>query len=197
MAERYNFRPRCDDEELGCFAPPIDFGCEDTCPPCDNPCEQKCPPKVRVQDAVCLSDEEYERCFSLHQYVGCAPMQIPAQIYCIALKVRRRGLCRVLTEECPTRADRDGNACFVWSDKFRSLPEGYYEADLYINDKSCYTWLFRKRGCWATLTTQSVQLDHTPCDPPCGCCIGCVPTPDVETDDRLGDCGECNGNQCE
>lgn len=196
MAGHYNFRPTCDEAD-DCFAPKPDFGCVDYCPPCHNPCEPKCPPKVRVSEAVCLSDEEYERCFSLHQYVGCEPVQIPAHIYCIALKVRKRGLCRVLTEECPVRADRDGNACFVWSDCFRALEAGYYEADLYINGKSCYTWLFRKRKCWAAMKTQSVDLDTPPCEAPEHCCVGCVPTPDIETEPPLGNCEECNGNQCE
>lgn len=195
MAERYKFRPTCDDD-LGCFAPPPDFGCVDICPPCNNPCEPKCPPKVRVQDAVCLSDEEYERCFSLHQYIGCEHVKVPAQIYCIELKVRKRGLCRVLTTECPIRADREGNVCFVWSDCFRELDAGYYEADLYLNGVSCYTWLFRKRKCWAKMNTVSVELDTAPCHAPAHCCVGCVPTPDIETEQPLGNCEECNGNQC-
>lgn len=194
MAVKYDFRN--DDVYDGCYAPKPDFGCAPVCNPCDNPCEEKCPPKTRVQDAVCLSDEEVERCFSLYQYVGCEIKQLPAFIYCIALKVRKRGQCRVLTEECPIRADNNGNACFVWSDTFRNLDAGYYEADLYVNGKSCYTWLFRKRGCWATMETESIELEQPSCCPPNCCCVGCVPELDIETEEPLGNCEECNGNQC-
>lgn len=194
MAEIYNFRG--DEERVpDCMLPPPDFGCVDTCQPCDNPCEDKCPPKVRAKDAVCLSDDEYQRCFSIYQRIGCEPVRVPAFIYCIELRVRRQGLCRVLTKECPIRADNQGNACFVWTDKFRDLPAGYYEADLYINGKSCFTWLFRKRRCWAKMNTESVSLQELPCEAPSTCCGGCVPQQDLTTDTRLGDCSnepECS-----
>lgn len=196
MAQRYSFRQEelCSEQQNSCYAPLPDFDdCYNPCTPCENPCEPKCPPKVRAKDAICLSDEEYERCFSLHRFVGCAPTQVPAFVYCIALKVRRQGMCRVLTEECPVRADAHGNACFVWSDKFRDLPAGYYEADLYLNGKSCFTLLFRKRDCWATAKTESVRTAEQPCSPPEHCCVGCTPQPDFDDDTRLGD---CDGNQC-
>lgn len=197
MAQQYRFR----DDELcnphnNCLLPPPEFDCEDVCEPC-NPCETKCPPKVRVHEAVCLADDEYERCFSLYQKRGCEPAQIPAFINYIGLRVRRRGFCRVLTEECPIRTDLRGNACFVWSDDFRALPAGYYEADLYINDKHCYTWLFRKEKCWALMKTESVEHEELPCEAPCRACVGCVPTPDIEQTPLQGDCEKCDGNQCE
>lgn len=195
-AQHYDFRGNSAYDELSCLLPPPDFSCVDTCNPCEDPCEPKCPPRVRAKDAVCLDDNEWERCFSLYQHVGCEPVRIPAFVYCIALRVRRQGLCRVLTEECPIRADAYGNACFQWSKTFRELPAGYYEADLYVNGKSCYTWLFNKRSCWAGMETKSVAHEDFPCEPPAHCCVGCVPHPDFETELPKGDCEECHGNQC-
>lgn len=195
IAQRYNTGQTCDVVD-DCFPEPPDFSCVDVCNPCASPCEEVCKPKTRIQDAICLSDNEYERCFSLHQYVGCEPVQVPATLYCIELQVRKRGACRVLTRECPIRADIYGNACFVWSCEFRDLPAGYYEADLFLNGKSCFTWLFRKRGCWANMKTESVELEQPDCSAPAQCCNGCVPTPDIETTTPMGDCEECDGNQC-
>lgn len=196
MATKYNFRGSCDEPVNECYAPPPDFSCVDTCNPCHNPCEPKCPPKVRAKDALCLTDDEWERCFSLYQYVGCSPVQVPAFIYCIEMRIRKQGLCRVLTKECPTRADVKGNACFIWSDDFRKLPAGYYEGDVYINGKNCFTLLFRKRGCWTNMKTESVELDDLPCEAPERCCGGCVPQPDFDNTPVVGDCEECNGSEC-
>lgn len=198
MAERYNFRPSCADPDPDCYAPPLPPTCYEECTPCDNPCEPKCPPKVRAHEAICLTDGEWERCFSLFQMVGCEPTRVPAFVYCIELKVRRQGSCRVLSCECPIRADAKGNACFQWSDKFRELPAGYYEADLYINNKTCFTLLFRKQSCWAVMKPETVEYDPLPCDGPERCCVGCVPAPDFDNPPPLGDClGGCDGPKCE
>lgn len=188
-AKPYNFRgtpPAPDD----CRLPPPTFDCV-PCEPC-NPCETRCPPKVRAKDALCLSDEEWERCFSLRRWVGCERLRIPAFVTCMLLKVRKQGFCRVLTEECPVRSDAQGNVCFVWSDKFRALPAGYYEADLHINGEVCLTLLFHKKSCWTSLRTESVELDKLPCDTPC-CDVGCVPYPDIESPEPMGD---CNADKC-
>lgn len=190
MATLYNFKPTCHDDD-GCFAPKPDFDCVDTCQPCNNPCEPKCPPKVRAKDAVCLSDDECERCFSLFQYVGCDITKVPAHIYAIVLKVRRQGNCRVLVEECPTRSDNKGNVCFVWSEDFRQLPAGYYEADVVVNDRECFTLLFRKRGCWTRMVTEEVKLAQLPCEAPPHC-EGCVATPDFEQTAPEAECGGCD-----
>lgn len=186
MGYYYNFRG--DDKRNDCFAPAPDFECV-PCDPCDNPCEPKCPPKVRAKDAICIGHEEFERCFSLHQRIGCSPVQVPAFIYRIGMKVRKQGFCKVLTEECPIRADNNGNACFIWSDTFQSLEAGYYEADVYINDKFCFTLLFRKQSCWGKLVTETVENYDLSCEPPVGC-IGCVPTADVETENLIGGCDD-------
>ena len=198
MATKYNFQPDCADDTPACYAPPPQFSCADDCNPCYDPCEPKCPPKVRAHEAICLAEGEWERCFSLHRMVGCEPTRVPAFVYCIELKVRRQGSCRVLTCECPIRADKLGNACFQWSDKFRELGPGYYEADLYVNGKSCFALLLRKRECWAAAKSESVEFEPLECDGPESCCVGCVPTPDFDNPPPLGDCsGGCNGNKCE
>lgn len=193
-AVKYNYNPSCTDENNDCYAPPVDFACVDMCSDVCSPCEDKCPPRVRAKDAICLPDDEWERCMSLYGTVGCEPTRLPAQMYCIELQVRRQGLCRVLTCECPIRVDNLGNACFQWSDDFRALPAGYYEADLLVNNKHCFTLLFRKKKCWTRLETVSVEVDELPCEPPEQCCTGCAPSPDFEQDIPLGD---CNADRCE
>ena len=195
MATQYHFRGQPDTPD--CFAPPPPIDCMPECQPCDNPCEPKCPPKVRAHEALCLVDNEWERCFSLFQMVGCEPTKVPAFFHCIELRIRRQGFCKVLTKECPIRTDNKGNACFVWTDKFREMPAGYYEGDLYIDDKHCFTLLFRKQCCWAKMQSESAEHEPTACQPPEGCCNGCVPTPDFETVMPNGDCEKCYGSECE
>lgn len=187
MAQQYNFRQNSCETDNSCLLPPPEFSCTETCTPCDNPCEQKCPPKVRVHQAITLMLNEYERCFSLYSQVsGGEPIKIPAFITSVLMRVRRQGFCRVLTEECPIRSGIGGDVCFLWSDKFRKLPDGYYEADFYINDKLRFTLLFRKTEQW-TVQQAEVQTDLLPCAAPPHC-VGCVPMPDVDTQQPLGDC---------
>lgn len=192
MSTEYNFRGRSKVEGV-CGEVPPELGCYD-CDPCEPSCNPKCPPKVRAKEAICLSDDEYERCFSVHSLIGCSREKVPAMFHRIGLEVRAQGFCTVLARECPLRADINGNACFQWSQEFRELEAGYYEADIFFDGCLCGVLLFRKTSCWVGLESEEVSLS-SPCSPVCSSpATGCIPLPDIEPDGRLGD---CNYNECE
>ena len=174
-----------------CSLEPPEFECADTCTPCEDECEDTCAVKTRARDSVALQEAEGNRCFSLHGR-GCNPKQLPAFMHCIAMKVRRKGSCKVLTTEVPYKAKYDGSVCFNWTKRFKSLPDGYYEGDVYINGKTCYTWPFHIQGCYMSMQTEDIGTceDHkTPCDIPCGCATPPL-EPEIDTTEADG-CEEC------
>jgi hypothetical protein len=185
--------------DLGCHLPPPVFECEPVCNPCD-PCESTCDPKTRARDSVAVLQTEVERCVSLLGR-GCNAKQLPGFLHCIAMKVRRKGLCTVITEEIPRKALHDGSICFSWSNKFRDLQPGYYEGDIYLDGKSCITWPFHIPPCGGSVTTESITEEEMPCDimgcgePPC--CVGEVPPLEVEPSVNPDvECDPCGDEQC-
>lgn len=183
---------------IGCdFSEPPEFECRDMeCIPCDDNACGTCPPKTRAKDSEAIGLNECSRCVSLRGR-GCSPRQLPAFMHCIELQVRRKGTCKVITKEVPYKATYEGAACFNWSKRFKALADGYYEADVYINGKSCYTWAFHIEGCYVQMDTVSTEEDTrcTTCNSadPCGCYANCkTPLEEVIEDVTVdGDCGGC------
>lgn len=193
-SKTYTHKPK------GCHLEPPEFDCAPTCEPC-SPCGDVCKPKTRARDSVAIEYREGQRCVSLRGR-GCKPSALPAFMHKIEMKVRRKGSCSVITTEIPYKAKYDGSICFNWSNRFKSLPDGYYEGDVYINCVTCYTWAFHIRGCYVTLETDDTQTlpyqcgdddcghkEHT-CGG-CGCCGTKPPIePEVDTTIAKG-CEEC------
>ena len=187
-----------------CLEQPPEFECPDRT--CDSTCapECACPPKTKAKYSEAIGENERSRCVSLRGR-GCSPVKLPMFMHCIEMKVRRKGSCSVLTTEVPYKAKYDGSACFNWSNRFKRLEDGYYEGDVYINGKSCYTWPFHIRGCYVQMVTESTEhlqpsCSDVQCTTECGCApagapLCCEkPTLDIEpvlTSDNQN-CSECD-----
>ena len=114
------------------------------------------------------------------------------------------GSCKVITREIPYKATYTGAACFNWSKRFKVLPNGYYEGDIYINGKSCVSWPFHIQDCYYEVGTESVtdlqdDCHAVECTTACGRChqtaCQCSKPPlEVEIETVRADCGGCE--QC-
>ena len=140
--------------DAACLLPPPEFSCHQHCD-CEPSCEpQLCKPKTHARQSVIVPRDEVSRCIVLRN-TGCKPKDLPAHMYCIEMKVRKKGACAVLSVERPYKATYTGAACFNWTKHFTRLPAGYYEADVFIDGKCCYTWAFHKEHCSVVADTVS------------------------------------------
>lgn len=158
--------------------------CPDPCDPCET---KRCPPKTCASRAIKIEPNEVERCFGLKQ-MGCNGRPIPAIRTCLRMDIRRKGFCKVLVKITPYRINTDNTICFKWGDYFLSLPKGYYEADIYVNDEVCMHLLFFMSGCQTTVGEHYAVHDDT-CggiDYKSGCCA--VPQYDEEIYEPKGSC---------
>lgn len=138
--------------------------CKDVCNPCKT---KKCPPKTCASEAIKIEEGEVERCFTLRQ-MGCDGRPIPAIRTCVRMDVRRKGLCEVLLRIKPYRASLNNGICFKWGDYFNSLPGGYYECDIYINEECCTHILLYKKSCAIVVTSDEFEIEDE-CNA-CGTC---------------------------
>ena len=70
----------------------------------------------------------------------------------------------------PSEALMDGSVCWAWTEAFLSLPEGYYEADVYIDGCVCHTHCFYLPKCSVSATPTEVKYKNE-CDT-CHTCGG-------------------------
>ena len=143
--------------EDACLLPPPDFSCNQRCD-CEPSCEpQLCKPKTHARQSVIMPSGEVGRCIVLRN-MGCKPKDLPAHMHCIEMKVRKKGTCAIVTVERPYKATYTGAACFNWTNQFIRLPVGYYEADVFIDGRCCYTWAFHKEHSTVALDTVSSNI---------------------------------------
>ena len=190
------------DAPMGCHdEPPVFEHVERECAPCQTECGTSCPPKTKARNSEAIQKDEHSRCVSLKGR-GCSPKQLPAFMHCIEMRIRKKGSCSVITTEIPYKATYTGAACFNWSKRFKALPDGYYEGDLYINGKSCYSWAFHIHACYIKMETESVEYLQDDCSGlecagSCGCVNDCrcsKPPLEIENGEVTADCGGCE--QC-
>lgn len=158
--------------------------CPDPCDPCG---EKKCPPKTCASNTIKIQMGEVERCFTFRQ-MGCKGRPIPAIRSCLRMEIRRKGFCRTLLKILPYRMDVENGVCFKWGDHFLSLPKGYYEGDIYINDECCTHVLLYLPGCQTMVAASEPVIDEG-----CGgatyasdCCA--IPQYDEDIAELTGDC---------
>lgn len=153
-----------------------------------DPCEEPvkcCPPKTKVRNALIIYNNEAERCFALAGK-GCGNSALPVLTSCIKMEVRRYGECNVRTTVTPHRMNMDGSACFRWPKSFLDMPQGYYEADIILDEKCCNVVCLYFPPCIGRPeSTEVVYEDACPTDVPCGCPVLEVdqspqPTPSTE-----------------
>lgn len=161
--------------------------CPDPCNPCG---QKKCPPTTCASNTIKILKDEAERCFTFKQ-MGCNGRPIPAIRTCLRMEIRRKGYCQVLLKIFPYRATQDNSVCFVWGDVFKSLPKGYYEGDIYINDECCTHVLLYLPGCQTVIAdSDPVIVDGCGGRESTPCCV--VPQIDEEYIEPVSD-GECGG----
>lgn len=170
---------------------------ERCCPP--DPCDRKCPPKTRARDAIKVDRLEYEHCFLFGKF-GCGEKPLPIIRNWVKMEVRKRGFCKVLTCEPPTKVRADGALCFTWTDEFRDLPSGYYEGDIYIDGSNCVTVLLYLPPCTMRVKAHDSQVDDSVADcHQCGKCHtecrchddGCARRPTLDLEYVDIDAGGC------
>ena len=186
MAIMYGEAPesRCCRNKCLPIAPEYEEVCCDPCDPCE---EKKCPPKTCASNTIKIQMGEVERCFSLRQ-MGCKCRPIPAIRTCLRMDIRRKGFCKVLLKIKPYRVTPENGVCFSWGDGFKSLPKGYYEGDIYVNDECCTHVLLYLPGCQTIVESSEPVIDEG-----CGgveydtpCCS--VPQYDEEIELPTGSC---------
>lgn len=163
--------------------------CIDQCNPCG---EKKCPPKTCASEAIKIESGEVERCFTLRQ-MGCNGRPIPAIRTCVRMDVRRKGFCTVLLKLFPYRSDHNNGICFSWGPHFNSLPSGYYECDVYINEECCTHILLYKPYCNFIVESSDVVTEDCNCEcgvNNCNCNTTCcsIPQIDEEIKEPVGNC---------
>lgn len=165
------------------------------CPDPCNPCEVKrCPPTTCASKTIKIEMGEVERCFSFKQ-MGCNGRPIPAIRTCLRMEIRRKGYCQVLLKILPYRVTDINTVCFVWGDVFKSLPKGYYEGDIYINDECCTHVLLYLPGCQTIVAeTSPVIVEGCGGSSYCGgdCCSPAQFDEDYLEPVSDGDCGGCS-----
>lgn len=191
------------DAPAGCHHQPPEFECVERVSHCEPEECGSCPPKTKARHSEAIGYMEGQRCVSLRGR-GCAPKQLPMFMHCIEMRVRLKGSCKVITREIPYKATYTGAACFNWSKRFKALPNGYYEGDIYINGKSCVSWPFHIQDCYYEVGTESVtdlqdDCHAVECATACGRChqtaCQCSKPPlEVEIETVRADCGGCE--QC-
>lgn len=193
--------PRCYDtppewEEPCCFDP---------CDPCEPKC---CPPKTCAKDMIKIEHGEVGRIFHIKQ-VGCNGRPIPMIRDCIRMDIRRKGRCKVLVKLFPFRAVDASGLEFKWGPYFLSLPAGYYEGDIYINNEECQTVLLFLPGCERTIANSEAVIDDdeyercTRCgghNGSCGCGESCCAVPmydeEISPAESVGCERGCGHDQC-
>jgi len=76
----------------------------------------------------------------------------------------------------------------MWGDGFKSLPKGYYEGDIYVNDECCTHVLLYLPGCQTIVAGSEPVIDEG-CggiEYKTGCCA--VPQYDEEIVEPTGSC---------
>lgn len=185
MAIVYGDKPpeKCCTNKCLPIAPEYEEVC---CPDPCNPCEtKKCPPMTCASNTIKIGLFEAERCFSFKQ-MGCDGRPVPAIRTCFRMEIRRKGYCQVLLKITPYLATSDNQVCFKWGDVFKSLPKGYYEGDIYIND-SCVTHvLLYLPGCQFVVSdSDAVIVEGCGGSIGSGCCV--VPQTDEVFEEPVSD----------
>lgn len=148
------------------------------CPP--PQCGQ-CPPKTRINEAVTIRPEWAETTLRFGDW-GCTEFNVEAFHTCIELRIRKRGWCPVVYVAKPYKALLDGSAVFAWCDDlWLALGEGSFEADVFINGRSCLTIGLHVPVCRHRLLsvghTERMHHDVAGLYPvnPCGGDVPCLP----------------------
>lgn len=131
---------------------PVERCCE------PSPCEERCAPRTRARDAIKVDRMSAEACYLIGNY-RCDEKPLPLIRSYLRMDIRRKGYCRVLMCQPPTRVRNDGAICFDWLDEFRDLPTGYYEGDIYIDGCLCLTLLFYLPPCQARVLKYDMTED--------------------------------------
>jgi hypothetical protein len=128
----------------GCYDqfPAQQSHCEPVCQPC-VPC---CPAKVEKRNYVNVKPDIGRTWFTVGADL-CSGDVVDGATSCIELRVRARGECYVQLVLNPTAARLDGSFCVDWPLSFWRLGDGWYEADVYVNGRTCLTVGLHVRQC--------------------------------------------------
>lgn len=166
-----------------CLMPPPEY--QECCiDPCAEPIKC-CPPKTKVRNALIMYNNEAGRCFSLSGK-GCGNTSMPVLTSCIKMTVRRYGECNIRATVQPFRMNPDGSICFRWTQEFLNMPQGYYEADIIVDEKCCNVVCLYFPPCIGRpTTTEVITEDACATDVPCECDVlevdqSPAPTPQTE-----------------
>jgi hypothetical protein len=165
----------------------IKSACEPCAPITNSPCgctaQQSCneptccPIKTRIKDCHVFRGLELERSFFFNTG-ECNPETAYYRTDCVTLNVRRRGCCKVLVQEQAYKQSINGAVWFRWSEAFKALSTGYYEADVYHANKSCSSICIYLAPCADRVETDEIimlqdcgattclEVDQTPQDLP-------------------------------
>lgn len=177
-----------------CLPPaPDNPGCSPCCDPCASTCNDYCEPRTNARDAIRIERGEEERIIDIES-LSCNPdTPIPAIRTSACMVLRKRGsTCEVMRIE-PYRATPGGGLVFRWGPHFKSLPEGYYEADIHINNCDVATLLFYIPHYRNQATSTEYVVGQPTCceNTDCGCgshhCSGCCSGRPVLMDEEICD----------